>query len=143
MSGHIEISAALLARLTAASPGAAIASSLIKYEGSKTFTPPTSGLWYQAFFLPGEVNAAAIGADAPNRAVGVFQVTVYGPAQDGTKATDNEVERLRKCFARGTSLVYAGVYVIISKAYLVRPTQDEVSYFKQILKVQWWSDIAN
>jgi hypothetical protein len=147
MSGHIEISGALLARLTAASPGAGISSSLIKYENldpaGKAFVPPSKGLWYRAWFMPGEPSPAGIGADARNRFVGIFQVDVLADVGKGTKATDDEAERLRKIFARGTSLEKSGVYVNIKNSWVDRTTQNETAYYKQIVKVMWWADVEN
>lgn len=148
LSGPIEISAALHSRLTAAAPGAAIEAARIKYlnldPGGKTFTPPSSGLWYEPFFLPGEVDAAGIGEQAPNRHVGIFQVVIHGPKGKGTKATDDEGERLRKCYPRGQALVYSGVVVQIVRSWVYRPSdQDDPAWFKQILRVEWSSDVAN
>lgn len=144
MSGHVDISAALLTRLFAVAPGAALASPVVKLENGASFTPPASGFWYRPFFLPGEPMPAAIGETAPNRHVGVFQIDVLGPAGKGTKATDDEAERIRACYARGTALTYSGVIVRIEKAWVARPSsQDDASYYKQIVRAQWWADIAN
>ena len=143
-----NIETALLSRLTAASPGAALSAALIKYENlnpaGAIFVPPSAGLWYRAWFLDGEPVAAAVGDLAPNRHVGIFQIDVlYGPAGKGTKAVDDETERLRVCFARGTGLIYSGQIVEITKAWVVRPSQDEPAYFKQILKTAWMADVPN
>ena len=147
MSGHIEISAALLSRLTTASPGAGISSSLIKYEnfnpGGKTFVPPSTGLWYRAWFLPGEPEAAWIGADAQNRLPGIFQIDVLADVGKGTKMTDDEAERLRQVYARDKALSYSGIIVNIKKAWVYRPSQDEAAYYKQIVKIMWWADVDN
>lgn len=147
MSGHVEISAALVTHLTAVAPGAAITASKIKYENldpnGQTFVPASSGFWYQAWFLPGEPHAAGIGEQAPNRHVGIFQVDVYGLKGKGTKATDDEAERIRTCYKRGTALTYSSTVVYVEKSWVQRPEQDDAAYFKQIVRIQWSSDIAN
>ena len=139
---------ALLSRLTAASPGAAITASLIKWEnlnpGGKTFVPPSTGFWYRVWFLAGEPQAAALGAEAKNRHVGILQIDIlYGPAGMGTKAVEDEAERIRKAFARGTVLSDSGQIVVVKKAWVVRPQQDEPAYFKQIVRVSWTADVPN
>lgn len=143
MSGHIEIATALNARMTAAAPGCAITASLIKNENA-AFTPPASGLWYERFFLPGEPEASGIGAFARNRHVGIYQINVCGPAGSMTKATDDEAERIRKCYARGTALTYSGVIVTIEKCWVIRnPDSTAVPWYRQIVRVQWSADIEN
>jgi len=143
-----SIEKSLLSRLTAAAPGAAINASLVKWEnlnpGGKTFVPPQTGLWYRAWFIAGEPTAAALGSEAKNRHVGIFQLDILcAPAGQGTKTVDDEAERIRKIFARGTVLSSDGQIVVVKKSWVVRPQQDEPAYFKQIVRVAWTADVAN
>lgn len=142
MSGTYEVAAALRARLTAAAPGAALVSSLVAWENQK-FTPSPGTRYYRATFLPGIPRAAAIGEAAANRHVGLFQVDIFDPIGKGDGATALEAERIAACYKRGTVLVYSGVSVIIEKAYVVRPSQDDPAWYRQIVRVEWRADVAN
>lgn len=143
MSGAIEIETALRARLFAVAPGAAITAALVKNEG-QAFTPPASGFWYQPFFLPGEPYAAGIGEAAANRHAGIFQVDVYGPANKGTKPTNDEAERVRSCFKRDIALTASGVVVRVVKSWTYRPeSQGDPAWFRHIVRVQWTADVEN
>lgn len=144
MSGTLEVSTALSSRLTAAAPGAALVSALIKRENFPDFKPPATGFWYQPWFLPGEPHAAAIGESAQNRHPWVFQIDVYCPRGKGTGTLAAEAERIAACYKRGTSLTNSGVIAICEKSWVVRnPTQDDAAYYKQIVRVQGWADVAN
>jgi hypothetical protein len=144
MSGTNEISAALLARLFAASPGAAVDPARCELENGPGFTPGATR-WYRPTFLPGEPEAAGIGDSAKNRYVGIFQVDIFDPKGKGTKPTDTESERIRACFPRGLSLTASnGVVVNIKKSWAPRVSnQNDAAWYQQIVRVSWTADVSN
>jgi len=142
VSGTLEVSTALLTRLFAASPGAAVDPARTKLD-NQAFAPGTAR-WYQTYFMPGEPTAADIGCTAPNRHVGIFQVDVYDPNGSGTKLLATEAERIAACFKRGTGLSYSGIIVMCEKSWVIKNvSQDDAAFYKQSVRVSWWADVPN
>ena len=141
MSGTTEIRAALVSRLIAASPGAAIASASIAWE-NKTFAPVAGTRWYRATFLPGMANAAAIGDGAQNRHYGLMQIDVCEPKNLGDVLAANEAERIATCYKRGTVLTYTGVLVRIERVYRGAAIPSDDWYMVPIL-IEYRADVPN
>ncbi len=141
MSGTTEIRAALIGRLVAASPGAGISSSSVAWE-NKDFNP-ASARWYRVAFLPGEPRAAAIGTDAQNRHVGIFQIDIMSPTGAGDVPAQTEAERIAACYKRGTVLTSSGVSVIIDKAYRMPGDSSDPAWYRIPVRVQWRADVDN
>ncbi|MBL8967954.1 MAG: hypothetical protein JNG85_13180 [Spirochaetaceae bacterium] len=142
MSGTLEVCIALRKRLTDAAPGCAIAASLVAWENVK-FTPVAGTRYYRATFLPGTPRAAAIGSDAPNRHVGLFQVDIFDPVGRGDNATAAEAERIAACYKRGTVLTYSGVTVRAERSWVSRVPQDDPAWYRQSVRVEWRADVPN
>jgi hypothetical protein len=140
MSGTTEIRAALVTRLTAASPGAAIPAASVAWEGTN-FVPAQGTRWYRSTFLPGEPVTETIGEPSQNRTRGVFQIDVFDTKGTGDAITTAECERLVTCYKRGTVLVYSGVSVYIEKAYR-GIGQQEVDWYHIPVIVRWRADTA-
>ena len=132
--------AALITRLTAASPGAAIPAASIHFA-NKSFTPG-SVRWYRATFLPGIPVAAAIGAAGQNRHVGIFQVDLFEPKNIGDGLARVEAERIVACFKRGTVLTYSGVSVMIQESHREAGREDG-DWFHIPVIIQFWGDVDN
>jgi len=141
MSGTTEIRAALISRLIAVSPGAAISSSSIAWE-NKSFTPVAGTRWYRATFLPGMAQAAAVGVDAQNRHYGLMQVDVCEPKNLGDALAGTEAERIATCYKRGTVLTYSGVSVRVERAYRGAAIPNEDWFMVPVL-IEYRSDVAN
>lgn len=141
MSGTLEIRAALIQRLTAVAPGAAVPAASTAWE-NKTFTPTTGTRYYRATFLPGEPTVPEIGEGSPNRQVGVFQIDVFDPPNQGDVKTATEAERIVACFKRGTVLTYSGVSVQITQVYRKQGTAEDSWYHVPVI-VMWRADVAN
>jgi len=141
MSGTTEIRAALISRLIAVSPGAAISSSIIAWE-NKSFTPVAGTRWYRATFLPGMAQAAAVGVDAQNRHYGLMQIDVCEPKDNGDVLPGNEAERIATCYKRGTVLTYSGVSVRIERAYRGSAIPSEDWFMVPVL-IEYRADVAN
>ena len=140
MAGSNEIQTALITRLTAASPGAAVPSASLSVP-NYAFTPGSTR-WYRATFLPGESVAAAVGVDAQNRHVGIFQVDIFDPKGQGDGLSRQEAERIVSCFKRGTILHCTGGSFIIEKAYRAAGT-EEGDWYQTPVIIQWRGDVAN
>lgn len=98
---EIRINAALVQGLAAAGLGLTIAP-----EG-KNFTPPSvSTPWAAWFNLPADTDAASLGAGGMDETVGIFQVDLNYPLNDGTGNILAQVQKLRDYFVAGRSLVY-------------------------------------
>lgn len=142
MSRTTEIRAALVARLVAASPGAAVAASSIAWENKK-FNPVTGTRYYRATFLPGEPFAVGIGETAPDRYSGIFQIDVFESADKGDGPAAIEAERIAACYKRDTALVYSGVTVRCVKAYRSPGNSDDPAWFMVSVVVVWTADVAS
>ena len=141
MGGTAEIRSALLARLVAPAPGAALPAASVAWE-NRAFAPGTAR-WYRATFLPGEPRAAAVGVDAPNRQVGVFQVDVFDPTNKGDAIAAAEAERIAGSYKRGTVLSAGGVSVLIRKAYRTRGDNTDPAWYMVSAIIEWQADVEN
>lgn len=100
---EIKINAALVAGLAAAGLGIPTAN-----EG-KNFTPPSTSLPWAAWFnLPADTEVASNGSGGMDETVGIFQVDLNYPLNDGTGNILGQVQKLRDYFVAGRRLVYQG-----------------------------------
>lgn len=98
---EIRINAALVQGLAAAGLGLTIAP-----EG-KNFTPPSvSTPWAAWFNLPASTDTSSLGVGGMDETVGVFQVDLNYPMNDGTGNILAAVQKLRDYFVAGRRLVY-------------------------------------
>lgn len=141
MSGTTEIRAALVQRLTAVSPGAALTVAQVAWENKK-FIPTVGTAWYRATFLPGEQRAAAIGTDSANRNLGVFQIDVIYPKDAGDITCQAEAERIATCYKRDTVLTYSSTLVRCERAYR-GPAIQEDDWYRIPVFVEYRSDTTN
>lgn len=107
---EIKINAALVAGLTAATLGIPTAN-----EG-KSFTPPSVSLPWAAWFnLPASTDSASLGVGGMDETVGVFQIDLNYPLNDGTGNALAAVQKLRDYFVAGRRLVYQGQCVKVER----------------------------
>ncbi|WP_330113912.1 phage tail terminator-like protein [Pseudomonas sp. JS3066] len=107
---EIKINAALVAGLTAAALGIPTAN-----EG-KDFTKPAVSLpWASWFNLPADTDVASLGQGGMDETVGVFQVDLNYPLNDGTGNILAAVQKLRDYFVAGRRLVYQGQCVKVER----------------------------
>lgn len=81
------------------------------------FTPALGVPYLKQFLLTGEPSQAEIGTAGANRHVGVYQISIYYPANTGTLGAGTLRDALIDHFKRGTALVRSGVNITIQKAY--------------------------
>ena len=107
---EVKINAALVQGLAAAALGLTIAP-----EG-KNFTPPSvSTPWAAWFNLPADTQVASLGVGGNDETVGVFQVDLNYPLNDGTANALGAVQKLRDYFVAGRRLVYQGQCVKVER----------------------------
>jgi hypothetical protein len=132
---------ALNARLVAASPGAAVTSTLVAWP-NRTFAPPTS-MWYRVTWMPGIPQAAAVGSTAQNRHVGVYQVDVFAPGNKGAKAANDAAKIIIAAYKRGTTLTSAGATVYCDNAYMLTGVQEDTGLYHLPVRVHYRADLDN
>ena len=107
---EVKINAALVSGLTAAALGIPTAN-----EG-KNFTPPSVSLPWAAWFnLVADTDVASLGAGGMDETVGIFQVDLNYPLNDGTGNILAQVQKLRDYFVAGRRLVYQGQCVKVER----------------------------
>ncbi|MDH4581374.1 hypothetical protein E8F20_05725 [Pseudomonas sp. BN415] len=107
---EIKINAALVAGLTSAALGIPTAG-----EG-KNFTPPAvTAPWAAWFNLPASTDVASNGSGGMDETVGVFQVDLNYPLNDGIGNILAAVQKLRDYFVAGRRLVYQGQCVKVER----------------------------
>jgi hypothetical protein len=133
---------ALNARLIAASPGAAISATSVAWP-NRSFAQPTGSVWYRVTWLPGQPRAAAVGTDAQNRHVGLYQVDVFAPGNQGAKTALDAAKIIVAAYKRGTTLTSAGATVYCDNAYMMTGVNEDTGLFHIPVRINYRADIAN
>lgn len=107
---EIRINAALVQGLAAAALGLQIAP-----EGKSTAPPNVSTPWAAWFNLPASTDVASLGVGGNDETVGVFQVDLNYPLNDGTANILAAAQKLRDYFVAGRRLVYQGQTVKVER----------------------------
>jgi hypothetical protein len=107
---EVKINAALVQGLAAAALGLQIAP-----EGKNTTPPSVSTPWAAWFNLPASTDVASLGVGGNDETVGVFQVDLNYPLNDGTANALAAVQKLRDYFVAGRRLVYQGQTVKVER----------------------------
>ena len=80
-----------------------------------TFTPPANVIYQRAVLLPNTPEDSQISSGTYFER-GIFQVSIYAPIGKGAGDSEARAQLIKNAFKRGTSLVQAGVTVIITNA---------------------------
>lgn len=105
-----KIQSALVQGLAAASLGIPTGG-----EG-KNFAPPAvTAPWAAWFNLPADTEVASLGQGGMDETVGIFQVDLNYPMNDGTGNILAAVQKLRDYFVAGRRLVYQGQCVKVER----------------------------
>lgn len=142
MSGTTDLRAALIARLLAIAPGAAVPSASVAWENKK-YIPIPGTRYYRATFLPGIPRPSAIGQDAQNRQVGIFQIDIFDPPDKGDALAATEAERIAACYKRGTALSYNGQALECIKAYRTAGNGNDPAWYMVSVVVEFFADVSN
>ena len=92
-------------------------------------------------FLPATNVPAAIGLLSQNRIVGIYQFTI-NTNSDGKAKVKTIIDTLKTFFKRGTTIIYNGIKVRITK-FAIGPYLDDAVWFQQVISVSFRSDIDN
>ena len=104
------------------------------------FAPTAQNEYIRPTFLPSRTRAAAIGVDAQDRVIGVYQVDTFSPLNGGVKANGELVSLIMQAFKRGTALSYGGVTVLITKVWRSGKTSETKWYSVPVI-VEWRADV--
>ena len=113
-----DIRAALATHLSGLSGVPAIAWENVAY------TPIVGTPWIRPTVLMGQPRQAAIGDSGPNEQVGVYQIDLFYPPDQGVLPVNTMAGKIEQRFKRGTQLTYNGIRLTISKAYISALSQE-------------------
>lgn len=108
---EVKINAALVSGLTAAALGIPTANEGKDFPGKPAVTSP----WAAWFNLPASTDVASLGVGGNDETVGVLQVDLNYPLNDGTANILAAVQKLRDYFVAGRRLVYQGQCVKVER----------------------------
>ncbi len=107
------------------------------------FTPEVGQPWLKTGFLPAPVRQAELAPDGGrNRHQGIYQVSLFYPAGQGSGPARSMAERVISGFKRGTVLSGEGIKVHIQRAWR-GPALSEPDWFQVPVSVQWFAYTAN
>ena len=108
---------------------------------NRSFDPNAAATpWYRPTVLQGIPEAAALGSDAPDRHVGVFQVSGFFPKNLGDGSARTWASTVLTEFPRGGSSTYGTVTLLFEKSYLV-PAIVEETFYHVIVRVEYRTDL--
>ncbi len=105
---------------------------------NKTFSRPSENGWYEIDHIPGEPYQAALGEDAPNRWVGIYQITICVKIDSGKVAANARYEAIAGLFSRGS--IFSGVE--IERVYS-GPEGPEEDHYRLPVRIVYRADIEN
>ena len=137
MGANHDIQAALDGRLAALDLGLDIA-----WENT-SFVPAVGSPWLKAAILPGETRQADMGPDGGrNLNRGIYQVSVFYPAGQGSGAARDAADAVISHFRRGLAIVSGTVAVRIRRSWR-GPAASEADWFQIPVSIAWFAYTAN
>ena len=130
MSGFSDIQATLMN----AWGGVALAYP-VSYEG-RDFTPPNGAPWVELRTLPVSVKAAAIGAGAPLEHVGMLQIGLNYPLNNGTGAALADADTVADYFTPGTTFTHNGMRIVCESCDRSQMLRDD-AWATLYLTMKW------
>lgn len=107
---------------------------------NKALVPVEGTPWYRPTVLPGIPEAAALGSDAPDRHVGVLQISGFFPKDKGDKAARDWASSVLAAFPRGSSATSGTATLLFEKSYVV-PAIIEDKYYHLPVRVEYRTDL--
>lgn len=108
------------------------------------FDPSPSTAYLLPTLLPARTEGAALGADADNRFLGVYQIGIYWPENQGEISAIKRAGEIAMHFKRGTTLTQNGRPVRINAPPFLSPRFGPTDGFIMYpLNVPYWSDLPN
>jgi hypothetical protein len=106
------------------------------------FTPVTGTTYIRPFLLPGEPAQAEIGPLGQNWHNGIYQISIFAPAGQGTATAGTLRDSLIDHFKRGTLLTYSDITVQVTKAFS-GPTLQEADWIHISITIRYRLLAAN
>ena len=104
---------------------------------------PTRGTEYlEVDILPASTVSAAVGIGACTRNIGIYQILVRVAPKKSFSEVKPIVDNLKTYFKMGTSILYNGVSVRVTK-FKVEPAMEDHGWFVQPISVYYRSDLEN
>lgn len=100
---------------------------------------PTVGRPYQfATLLPGETQQPGNGPTGTELDVGIFQVDLYFPRDEGAGPALGRAQLLRAWFARGRLVTYGGTSVKITRRASLGPGMSDPTWHKRVVSIPYF-----
>jgi len=109
---------------------------------SVAYAPQEGTPYLKIDYLHGESFGITLGECSPDRAVGVYQITVNVPGNQGQREASTIIEHLKEYFKRGTGVVHDENKVRITSFYL-GSYQDDPDWYREVINIAFRSDILN
>ena len=122
-------------RLALLAPAIAIA-----YE-NRTFSPIVIIPYLQVNLLPNTPDNSIMG-QATYFERGIFQVTLAYPLGAGTLAAGIKAQAIRDHFMRGTTMVEAGVTVIVTNTPRIAPAMVDADRYRVPISIEYQAQIS-
>jgi len=103
---------------------------------------PGGNYWMRPTLLPAEPSMAALGEDADNRNIGIYQVDIFWPQGTGEGPPSSKAEEVMQQFKRGTVITLSGTTVRIERAYRESGRWEE-SWYQIPVIIDYVADVAN
>lgn len=131
---EVAIRAAFETRLNAMTPALATAFENVPFS-------PAQGVPYQeAFLLPADPENPSIGAPL-HRAIGIFQLTLLYPLNQGAATAYARALLIRSTFPRGLSMTRDGVTAHVTGTPAIRRAEPRDSRYVLIVRVPYHSNV--
>lgn len=107
---------------------------------SVSFTPEVGELYQRAFLLPANTQNPTLGDDH-HREIGIFQVSVCAPLQEGAEQALERAELIRWWFKRGTTLESNGFAVRMLSTPSIAPAIHELTAYVIPVSINFTCDV--
>ena len=92
----------------------------------------------RVFFIPSEPNAAELGTRKTENVLGIFQIDLYYPVEQGDGELMDAVDLLKRTYGKGDNITYGESCVRVQSAYpSTAPETIDGAWFKQTFDVTW------
>ena len=118
----------------------------VSWPSGPKITPPADAINYSIMVLYGETVAAAVGANAAKRVLGIYQVTIRVPETgSGTYAALAAAEAVAAAFPRGTAIPWP-VAAPTTYAHVKDPTITHFGniteeWYTVVVRIPFYSDV--
>lgn len=106
------------------------------------YTPVTGTPYQQVFLLAAEPENPSVGA-ALERAIGIFQVTLFYPINAGPSPAWARGQAIKERFPRGLSMTSGAVTVHVTSTPSVARGESSADRYSVIVRARYKADIFN